>query len=83
MYRTTRAVPYALAGIGVGYFAVSQGGFSSFATRYGAGVDFPINDSLAWKVEVSRMNFHLQTTLTSSWTGGTNFSTGIVFTISQ
>ena len=84
MYRTARAVPYALAGIGVGYFTDSQGyGQSSFATRYGAGVDIPINDSLAWKVEVSRMTFHLQTTFTSSWTGGTNFATGIVFTISQ
>jgi len=87
MYRTAHAVPYALAGLGVGYFSVSTsqayGSLSAFATRYGAGVDIPINDSLAWKVEVSRMSFHVQTTATSSWTGGTNFSTGIVFTIAQ
>jgi len=87
VYRSSRVVPYALAGLGVGYFTASTsqgyGSLSAFATRYGAGVDIPINDSMAWKVEVSRMTFHLATTATSSWTGGTNFSTGIVFTISQ
>jgi hypothetical protein len=85
MYRTARVVPYALAGIGVGYFTDSSsgGGLSSFAHRFGAGADIPINDSMAWKVEVSRMGFHIQTTASSGWTSGTNFSTGIVFTISN
>jgi hypothetical protein len=86
-YRGARAVPYAVAGIGIGYFTQSTsygyGASSSFATRYGGGVDIPINDSMAWKFEVSRMNFHFATTATSSWTNGTNFQTGIVFTISQ
>jgi outer membrane protein with beta-barrel domain len=87
MYRTSKFVPYALAGIGVGYFTASTSSFygsqSSFATRYGAGFDVPINDSLAWKVEVSRMGFHIQTNLNSTWTSGTNISGGIVFTLSN
>jgi hypothetical protein len=85
MYRTARVVPYALAGLGVGYFTESSSGgsLSSFATRFGAGADIPINDSMAWKVEVSRMNFHIRTSASSGWTSGTNISTGIVFTISN
>ena len=85
MYRTTRAVPYGVAGIGFGY--LTSGGYysygSSFATRFGGGVDVPFKESLAWKFEISRMSFHLQTTANSSWTSGTNFQTGIVFTILQ
>ena len=90
MYGGPRAVPYALAGIGVGYFTESSsqgyGSLSSFATRIGAGLDIPINDSMAWKVEVSRMGFHLNTSgrpSGPSWTNGTNVSAGIVFTIAQ
>ena len=85
MYRSAKAVPYGLAGIGFGYLTSSAGyGFgSSFATRFGAGVDVPFKESLAWKFEISRMSFHLQTTPNSSWTSGTNFQTGIVFTILQ
>ena len=84
MYRGARVVPYALAGVGVGYFTSNSSyGSSAFASRVGGGFDIPINDSMAWKVEVSRMAFHVATTATSSWTSGTNFSTGIVFTISN
>jgi hypothetical protein len=87
MYRTARVVPYALAGIGIGYFTASTsqgvGSLSAFATRFGAGADVPINDSMAWKVEVSRMGFHIQTNASSGWTSGTNISVGIVFTISN
>ena len=86
-YRASKMSPYALAGIGVGYFTASTaygyGAQSSFATRYGAGVDVPINDSMFWKVEVSRMNFHFQTSLNSTWTGGTNIQAGIVITLTQ
>ncbi len=85
MYRAAKVVPYGLAAIGFGYFT-SSGGYglgSSFGTRIGAGVDVPISESLSWKFEVSRMSFHIQLTPTSSWTTGTNFQTGIVFTISQ
>jgi len=75
-----------VAGIGFGYLTSSQGyGLgSSFATRFGAGVDVPFKESLAWKFEISRMSFHLNLTdPNSSWTSGTNFQTGIVFTILQ
>ena len=85
-YRAGRVAPYALAGLGIGYFTASTSyGYAStskFATRFGAGVDVGISDSLAWKVEVSRMNFHIDTT-GSSWTNGTNIATGIVFTLAQ
>jgi outer membrane protein with beta-barrel domain len=86
-YRAARVAPYALAALGVGYFTQSTsygyGSSSSFATRFGAGVDIPINESMAWKVEVSRMGFHIQTSPTSGWTNGTNIQTGIVFTLSN
>jgi hypothetical protein len=87
MHRFEKFVPYGLAGIGIGYFTASSGGYyssqSSFATRYGAGFDIPISDSMAWKVEVSRMGFHIQTRPDSGWTNSTNISTGIVFTLSN
>jgi len=86
MYRTAKAVPYGVAGIGFGYLTSSQGyGLgSSFATRFGAGVDVPFKESLAWKFEISRMSFHINVTdPNSSWTSGTNFQTGIVLTILQ
>jgi hypothetical protein len=86
-YRAAKIAPYGTAGLGVGYFTQSSsfgyGASSSFATRYGVGVDVPINDVMAWKVEVSRMNFHLQTTANSAWTSGTNIQAGIVITIVQ
>jgi len=87
MYRTQRAVPYGLAGIGFAY--LSSGGYygygSSFATRWGGGVDIPFNDVLGLKVEVSRMSFHLQTNplVGASWFSGVNISTGVVFTLAQ
>jgi hypothetical protein len=84
-YRAAKVAPYALAGIGFSYFTASSNGFygaqSAFATRYGGGVDVPINDLLSWKVEVSRMTFHFPTTASSSWTSGTNIQGGIVFTL--
>jgi opacity protein-like surface antigen len=86
-YRTSKFSPYALAGIGIGYFTASTSyGYaatSKFAHRVGVGVDFPISDSLAWKVEVSRMGFKIETTPGSGWTNGTNIATGIVFTLAQ
>ena len=88
-YRASKVSPYALAGIGVGYFSISNqfiyGSTSSFATRYGAGIDVPINDTMYWKVEYSRMNFHVNfNPLTGgSWTGGNNIQAGIVFTLAQ
>jgi len=84
-YRTSKFAPYALAGLGIGYFTESTtgGSTSKFATRYGGGVDIPITDSLAWKVEFSRMAFKIQTTPGSSWTSGNNIATGIVITLAQ
>jgi opacity protein-like surface antigen len=88
-YRAAKVSPYALAGIGVGYFTASTsfgyGSASSFATRYGAGVDVPISDVMYWKVEYSRMNFHVNFNPLSSasWTGGNNIQIGIVFTLTQ
>ena len=81
MYRASRVVPYAVAGLGFGYLTESSGYYSygsAFATRFGVGVDVPFKESLAWKFEISRMSFHFGT-----WNSGTNFQTGIVFTILQ
>jgi hypothetical protein len=83
MFPRGRVIPYALAGLGGGYFSGGSGGLSAFATRYGGGMTIPISDSLAWKVEYSRMNFHVPTTINSAWTSGNNIAAGIVFTISN
>jgi len=83
MFPHGNIIPYALAGLGGGYFSAGSGGTSAFAYRYGAGMTIPMSDSIAWKVEYSRMNFHLPTTANSSWTAGNNFSAGIVFKISN
>jgi len=91
-YRAAKIAPYAVAGIGFGYLTISNqfgtGALSAFGTRYGGGVDVPINDILSWKVEVSRLSFHFGPGLdpnnpTSSWTTGTNIQAGIVFTLTQ
>jgi hypothetical protein len=74
MFPTGRVIPYALAGLGGGYFSGGGGGVSSFATRYGGGMTIPMSDSFSWNVEYSRMNFHLPTTINSAWTGGNNLS---------
>jgi len=81
MFPRGRVTPYALAGLGGGYFSGGSGGLSAFATRYGGGMTIPINDSVSWKVEYSRMNFHVPTTINSSWTSGNNIAAGIVFTL--
>src|SRR5262249_37003245 len=90
-YRTPKFSPYALAGIGVGYLSISTsyayGSTSSFATRIGAGVDVPLNDTMAIKVEYSRMGFHVNfvptATNSGSWTNGSNIAAGVVFTLAQ
>jgi hypothetical protein len=83
MFPRGKMIPYALAGLGGGYFSSGSGGASAFATRLGGGVTIPMNDSLAWKAEYSRMNFRLQTGPDSQWTSGNNLSVGVVFTISN
>jgi hypothetical protein len=86
-YRFAKFSPYALAGLGVGYFTANTsygyGSQSSFATRYGAGFDVPINESMAWKVEVSRMGFHTNFQTGTGWTSGTNINVGIVFNLAN
>jgi opacity protein-like surface antigen len=78
--RTARATPYFGAGLGVGYFTDEQTfGSSSFATRWGPGVDIKISENVAWRVDLSRMSFRLGGT----WNSGWNVATGIVFNISQ
>jgi len=87
-YRAARVAPYVQAGIGIGYFSqsTSQGIFdygTKFGTKFGGGVDVPISESMAIKAEVSRMTFKFRTTPESGWLTGTNFSTGIVFTLAN
>ena len=90
MYRHSRIVPFVVGGLGIGYFTQSSQGYasasSSFATRYGFGADIPFNDSMGWKVDVSRLATHgdIARALTgNSWTTHWNISTGIIFTLSN
>jgi Outer membrane protein beta-barrel domain len=86
-YRAAKIAPYGFAGLGFSYLTAASNGFyaaqSAFATRYGGGVDVPINDIISWRVEYSRMNFHIQLNplSSSSWTSGNNIQGGIVFTL--
>ena len=82
--RTDRAVPHFVAGIGVGYLTDEVSfGQSSLGTRWGPGVDIKLNDSMAWKVDFTRMSFHQQFSPTGgSWSSGWNFTTGISFALS-
>jgi hypothetical protein len=80
-YRTAGPVLYAAGGLGGGWLRFPDYGVgtnSAFTVRIGGGVDIPFHDSLAWKVDISRMAFHF-----NGWNGGTNISTGIVLKISQ
>jgi len=90
MWRKSRVVPFAVGGIGIGYFTASSGGYysssSSFATRYGGGADIPFNDSMGLKIDVSRLGSHgdIPRSLTgNSWITNWNISTGINFTLSN
>src|SRR5262249_257114 len=81
--RTERAVPYFTAGIGEGYIT-GDFGQSSFAMRGGPAVDMKMNDSMAWKIDCSRMSFNQNFTFSgSSWSSGWNVATGIVFVLSN
>lgn len=90
-YRAAKIAPYGLGAIGFAYCSIcgitsgitpSYYGQSFFATRFGGGVNVPINDILSWKVEVSRMSFHFPSPgSSSSWTSGTNIQGGIQFTL--
>ena len=87
-YRGEKVAPYAVAGIGGGFLRFPQSGVgtnNSLAFRLGGGVDIPIGQSLAWKVDVSRVSFHFGPTTAggSSYASGTNLSTGIVIKLAQ
>ena len=83
--RTERFTPYSVGGIGFGYLTDSVSfGQSSFGTRVGPGVDIRINDSMAWKIDFTRMSFHQQFTAAGgSWSSGWNLATGITFILSN
>lgn len=90
MWRTSRATPYATAGIGFGYSTASVcysyfGCGGSLAGRYGGGVDIPLSDAFGLKFEVTQMSFHLQTAIggPTTWNSGLNIQTGVVITLAQ
>lgn len=73
-----KLVPYAVAGLGgayltSGYYQVSG---SLFSTRFGAGVDVPLNDAFSLKFDVSRLHF-------GSLGSHASFTAGVVFTLSN
>jgi hypothetical protein len=72
-------VPYGVAGLGISYATSSYSSSgTAFSTRLGGGFDLRLNEAFSLKFDVSRMGFHF-----GSWISGTNFSTGIVFTLSN
>ena len=74
-----KVVPYGVAGLGISYATSSYASSgTAFSTRLGGGIDYMLNDAFSLKFDVSRMGFHF-----GSWISGTNFSTGIVFTLSN
>ena len=78
--RAAGPVFYGTAGLGVGVLRFPQigaGTNNAMSLKLGGGVDIPINDSFAWKVDVSRMSFHFFDT----WSSGANISTGIIIKI--
>ena len=84
--RTDRFMLYGTAGIGGGWIRfpdLGAGTQNAFGVRFGGGVDIPLNDSVAWKVEASRMSFHFNLDPAHSWNSGVNIYTGIVLKISQ
>jgi hypothetical protein len=82
MYRTAHVVPYALAGIGVGYFTSSSRRAELFSHRVRR-VDIRSTFN-GMEGEVSRMGFRKFPIVDRFWlTNSTNFSTGIVFTLSN
>ena len=78
-YRAAKVTPYAVAGIGGSFLRFPQlgaGSSNSMTFRLGGGVDIPIGENFAWKVDVSRMTYHF-----SGYKSGTGISTGIVIKI--
>jgi len=87
-YRTSGPVIYGSAGMGGGWLRFpdfGSGTQNGLAFRYGGGVDFPLGDTLAVKLDVSRQSFHLPDFVTGQtvWKSGMNIATGIVLRISQ
>jgi hypothetical protein len=79
-YRAAGPVIYGSAGIGGAWLRfpdIGAGTNSAFGVKFGGGVDVPIGESFAWKVDVSRMSFHFF----DDWRSGMNISTGIVLKI--
>jgi outer membrane protein with beta-barrel domain len=75
-----RVVPYGSAGFGGSSLMLSGlGSESAMATRIGGGIDIPFNDSMAVRLDYSRVSSHLF----GEWNSSKHFSTGIVITLGQ
>src|SRR5262249_16916899 len=77
--KSSRIVPYAVAGIGGSSLRVGNigGSTSGFATRLGAGVDVPVNSGLSVRFDLSRISSHVF----NEWVSGSSFSTGVVINL--
>lgn len=74
-----KVMPYGVAGIGVSYATsgyASSG--SALSTRLGGGADYALSEGFGLRFDVSRLGFHF-----GSWTSGTAFTAGVVFTLSN
>jgi opacity protein-like surface antigen len=75
--RSGHIIPYGSVGLGGSWIRLPQlgsGTNNAMAFKIGGGLDIAFHDSMAWKVDVSRMSHHF-----NGWESGMNISTGIVF----
>jgi opacity protein-like surface antigen len=73
-----KVVPYGAAGIGGSSLSINyQGSTSGFATRLAGGIDVPVNDSMAVRLDYSHISSHVL----DDWRPSRNLSFGVVFTI--
>jgi opacity protein-like surface antigen len=81
--KNAHIVPYGTAGFGFGSIQLNSVygsiGERAMAARIGGGVDIPFSDSLALRVDATRLGFHFE----HSWNGGMNVSVGVVLNLSQ
>ena len=75
--RIGRVMPYGVAGIGIGFSRSIFGDANLRDLRVGGGVDVPLRDDFALRLDISRLWFKAN----QVWIPGSNVSIGIVFNL--
>jgi hypothetical protein len=81
--RKEKITPFVIAGIGGAQVTIQSGGAyynggSALAARLGGGIDYRLNDVMAIRLDVTKMQVH-----SAGWIGKANVAVGMVFTIMQ